>query len=80
MSEQEKNEAIATTGEVTEAKETWLKRLWKKPITKKIVKGIATATACVCSAIIGYKAGSKHPAESTPLPAEGEEPEEDEAE
>ena len=78
MSEQEKIEAIATTGEVTEAKKPLLKRLWEKPITKKIVAGLTTAAMCVGSAVLGYKAGSKHAL--TPLPAEGEVSEEDDAE
>lgn len=68
MSEQEKMEAIATTGDVGEAKENILVRLWKAPLTKKIVKGVATVGACVGSAIIGYKAGTKHGPKLESLP------------
>lgn len=57
MSEQEKKEAIATTGEVKEAKEPLLKRLWRKPIVKKIVKGAAVTAACVGSFLVGRKTG-----------------------
>ena len=69
MSEQEKKEAIVTSGEVTEAKTTWYKKLWNNPTARKIVKGIGAAAACVGSAVIGYKAGLKNGA--APLPAEG---------
>ena len=65
MSEQEKNEAIATTGEVTE-KEAWYKRLWKNPVTKKVVKGVAAVGACIGSAVIGFKAGVKHGGQTVP--------------
>lgn len=79
MSEQEKKEAIATTGEVKEAKEPLLKRLWRKPIVKKIVKGAAVTAACVGSFLVGRKTGC--PA-MVPLPDEGttDAPDEDDAE
>ena len=76
MSEQEKMEAIATTGEVSEAKENILVRLWKAPLTKKIVKGAAAVGACIGSALLGYKAGVKHGAKCLPEAIE-EEPEEE---
>lgn len=80
MSEQEKKEAIVTSGEVTEAKTPWYKKLWNNPTTRKIVKGIGAAAACVGSAVIGYKAGLKNASAMTDVEEEMQPAEENDAE
>ena len=79
MSEQEKKEAIVTTGEVTETKKSLLKRLWEKPIVQKIAKGAAAVGLCVASGLVGYKLGKNDVPEMTALP-DGEETDEDDDE
>ena len=84
MSEQEKANAVPTTGTVTEAKakERWIDRIRKNPKTKKIVKGAIRVgelamTGLICFAL-GKKAGANPiPAGNLEAPAEEEENEEE---
>lgn len=58
MSEQEKSNAIATEGTVTEPKkDPWYIRLYRHPITKKVLKIVGVVGATVGAGFGGYELG-----------------------
>lgn len=59
MSEQEKRNAIETEGTVTETpkKDPWYIRLYRNPITKKVIKVIGVAGSIIGAGFGGYEIG-----------------------
>ena len=59
MSEQEKNDAIAAEGTVTETpkKDPWYIRLYRHPVTKKVLKIAGVVTGIVGAGFGGYELG-----------------------
>ena len=58
MSEQEKNNAIATEGTVTESKkDPWYVRLYRHPVIKKVLKIVGVVGATVGAGFGGYELG-----------------------